>query len=81
MVPSTHSLERMPLGPTGKTDRRRLREIGSFNYGEIAAQRQGAQRIAPSSQMESPLLEVWMDVLNLPATQPGFDLVVILLPR
>lgn len=74
MIPSTYfPLERIPLGTTGKTDRRRLREIGSLNHGNIAAQRRGGQRIAPSTEMESLLLEVWMNVLNLPAETISVD--------
>ncbi|KAI9371235.1 hypothetical protein BJX61DRAFT_543884 [Aspergillus egyptiacus] len=74
MVPSTYfPLESIPLSTTGKTDRRRLREIGSLNHGKIAAQRQGGKRIAPSTEMESLLLEVWMDVLNLPAETISVD--------
>lgn len=58
MVPSTYiPLVRIPLGTTGKTDRRRLREIGSVCYGRVAAQtREEGQRILPSTEMESILL-------------------------
>lgn len=74
MIPSAYfPLERMPLGTTGKTDRRRLREIGSLNHGKIAAQRQVGQWIAPSTEMESLLLEVWMSVLNRPAETISVD--------
>lgn len=74
MVPSTYfPLERIPLGTTGKTDRGQLREIGSVNYSKITAQRQQGQRIAPSTEMEFLLLEVWTNVLNLPAETISVD--------
>ncbi|KAK3179273.1 NRPS [Lecanicillium sp. MT-2017a] len=74
MIPDTYfPLGRIPLGRTGKTDRRRLREIGCINHGNIASQRQGHRRTAPSTEMESILLELWMNVLNLPAESISVD--------
>ncbi|OJJ32580.1 hypothetical protein ASPWEDRAFT_44725 [Aspergillus wentii DTO 134E9] len=74
MAPSAFiPLERIPLGMTGKTDRRQLREIGSVQHGKSAGSSQRRDRIAPSSETESILLQVWAEVLNLPGESISVD--------
>ena len=73
MVPSAYiPIEAIPMTATGKTDRRQLRERGSLTYWGRQLKRQ-RKRLAPSNKIEMTLLEVWMEVLNLPAEAVSTD--------
>lgn len=73
MIPSAYfPIEAIPMTATGKTDRRQLRERGSLTYRGRQLNRQ-RKRLAPSNKIEMTLLEVWMEVLNLPAEDVSTD--------
>ncbi|MET9696664.1 amino acid adenylation domain-containing protein, partial [Streptomyces sp. NPDC006529] len=60
MVPAVFvTLDRLPLTPSGKVDRRSLPEP------EIRAGRSGADHIAPRDETERILADVWADVLGV----------------
>ncbi|KAF7167699.1 hypothetical protein CNMCM6106_003127 [Aspergillus hiratsukae] len=74
MVPSAFiPVERIPLGSTGKTDRRQLRQMGLLELSSGIANDPVRKRRGPSTREECVLLEVWMDVLNLPAEAISVD--------
>ncbi|KUM62352.1 hypothetical protein ACN42_g4754 [Penicillium freii] len=59
----------MPLAPSGKTDRRRLREIGSqFTLEQLSGGSQSNGQ-APSTQKECLLQKWWTSVIGVPADQ------------
>ena len=59
-------LKTVPLTSTGKVDRRRLRELGSSTFFDYQLDYRH-EWLAPTSQQEKILCEVWAEVLNLPA--------------
>ncbi len=62
MAPSEYRfLERLPLTPTGKVDRRALMAQ------EQAAVRPSADAVAPRTELERALAGIWADVLGQPA--------------
>ncbi|HJX28598.1 MAG TPA: non-ribosomal peptide synthetase, partial [Thermoanaerobaculia bacterium] len=62
MVPSTILVvDEIPLGPTGKLDRRRLLEAYE-GRGDAAA----AERVAPRTETEARIARIWCEVLGLP---------------
>ncbi|KAK5993871.1 Nonribosomal peptide synthetase GRA1 [Cladobotryum mycophilum] len=68
MVPKMYiPLERMPTNHSGKTDRKRLRQIGSsLTYDQLAAM-QPSRREArePSSDVEKQLQHIWADIIGM----------------
>lgn len=73
MIPSGYiPIEAIPMTATGKVDRRLLRERGSLTYCDRQLTRQH-ERLTPSDRVETTLLEVWMEVLNLPAEAISTD--------
>ena len=76
MVPSAFlPLETVPMTPTGKVDRRRLREDGPKMYWQqLNAQRTSLEEESePKSETEEVLQKVWSRVLNLPLNTIGLD--------
>ncbi|KAB5554579.1 hypothetical protein GE09DRAFT_1203703 [Coniochaeta sp. 2T2.1] len=68
MVPKVYiPIEGIPINPAGKTDRRRLREIGSaFTYEQLAAMqpvRQNARK--PTTAMEKRLQQLWAETMGI----------------
>lgn len=77
MVPSVLvPTSKLPLTPSGKMDRRRLREIGSSlspkQIAEIRAAVQGEKR-APKTEIESRLRDIWAQILNIDPESIGMD--------
>lgn len=73
MIPNAYiPMETIPMTASGKTDRRHLREWGSLAYWDHLPNRQ-YKRPVPANNMETTLLEVWMEVLNLPAEAISMD--------
>jgi len=80
MVPQVYfAVVRLPMTTSGKTDRRRLREIGaSFSAQRLAARRmqwvrhQGSKR-QPSTEAEKALQQLWAQVLNIDMVSIGMD--------
>ncbi|KAL6400145.1 putative AMP-binding enzyme [Ilyonectria robusta] len=77
MIPTIFfAMQSLPLSPTGKTDRRRLREIGaSFSaqqLGELRTAAQGTKR-QPTTQIEQKMQSIWADVLNIAPSSIGLD--------
>lgn len=69
MVPDVYfSLPQLPITASGKTDRRRLREIGaSFSaqhLAELRASSTGPKRL-PSTEIERTMQKIWAQVLNI----------------
>ena len=60
------------LTTTGKTDRWRLREFGFLTYWGHQLDRKH-ERLVPSTKEEITLLEVWMEVLNVPTEAISTD--------
>ncbi|KAL8784905.1 MAG: hypothetical protein Q9195_008842 [Heterodermia aff. obscurata] len=68
MIPSVYiPVDRIPLAPTGKTDRKGLQRIGSTLNIQIlvnAASKRLQKRIAPSTVVERQLQKLWAKVLD-----------------
>lgn len=77
MVPNVYfALNRLPMNATGKTDRRKLNEIGSnFTAAQIAelSSTPQARKRMPSTETEQALQRIWAQFLNLDATSIGVD--------
>lgn len=70
MIPSAYiPLAAFPMTTTGKTDRRRLREMGNaLTWEQLAATNLSQQEYRqPSTPMEFQLLKLWTSVLNISA--------------
>ncbi|CAA9959672.1 hypothetical protein PTMSG1_03087 [Pyrenophora teres f. maculata] len=77
MMPSIYiAVGEMPVTASGKTDRRRLREIGaSFSAQQLAKMQtlaQGQKR-QPSTVAERTMQQLWAQVLNIEPTNIGLD--------
>ena len=77
MVPTVFfSVWELPMTPTGKTDRKRLREIGgSFSVQQLAEMRtagRGTKR-QPTVQAEQQIQRIWARVLNIEPATIGLD--------
>ncbi|KAL4915959.1 hypothetical protein BDW62DRAFT_203115 [Aspergillus aurantiobrunneus] len=77
MMPSVlFSMSRLPMTATGKTDRRRLREIGAqFSIEQLAEVRtagRGPKR-QPTCEAEQVMQKIWANVLNIDADTIGLD--------
>ncbi|KAM0437031.1 hypothetical protein ACHAQK_007509 [Fusarium lateritium] len=70
------SLEWLPLGTTGKIDRRVLRSLGSSiteaELSALSSTTHGSKR-APSTKQESVLQRIWSHILKVDAVQIGVD--------
>ncbi|CAG8905552.1 unnamed protein product [Penicillium egyptiacum] len=75
MVPATYiATPSMPMAVSGKTDRRRLREMGSSLTLEFLARNDGpATTLAPSTTSECHLQTLWVEVLGVPAEKIGAE--------
>jgi amino acid adenylation domain-containing protein len=74
MIPSACiPCDTFPMTATGKTDRRRLREMAALSFWEHAAPEDGAERTLPTSESEEKMLQVWSEVLNIPADKISTD--------
>jgi amino acid adenylation domain-containing protein len=77
MIPAAYiPLEHMPVGPTGKTDRRRLREIGTSltleqleEFSNRPPRRSGDDPQSPLTPTEALLRDTWAVVLKLDAAR------------
>ncbi|KJZ78200.1 hypothetical protein HIM_02238 [Hirsutella minnesotensis 3608] len=68
MVPSLFiPIRAIPMSATGKTDRRRLQEIGSsLSAKDVKAlSRSGEQRRPPQTEAELAMQALWADILNM----------------
>ena len=73
MIPGAYiPIKAIPMTATGKVDRRLLRERGSLTYRNRQLTRQH-ERLTPSNGVETTMLEVWMEVLNLSAEAISTD--------
>ncbi|KAH0592368.1 Nonribosomal Peptide Synthetase [Metarhizium humberi] len=77
MVPTVFfAMRKLPMGTTGKMDRKELRRIGSsFSAHELAQARtaqQGPKR-QPASEAERQMQQVWAKVLGIPPASVGRD--------
>ncbi|KAK8914997.1 Nonribosomal peptide synthetase dtxS1 [Metarhizium anisopliae] len=77
MVPAALlELDQLPMTASGKTDRRRLRDIGAgFSVQQLAELRSGlvADKRGPSTEMERALQQIWAQILNVDAATIGMD--------
>lgn len=76
MVPSAYlAVDMIPMTATGKTDRRRLREMGGALTLEQLAELQPSRGTlrAPKTAMERQLHGLWASVLSLPPSSIGAD--------
>ncbi|KAF1935488.1 hypothetical protein EJ02DRAFT_439207 [Clathrospora elynae] len=77
MLPSVYfALPQLPMSTSGKTDRKRLREIGaSFSAQQLAAMRTSSEGLkrAPSTQAERTMQQLWARVLNIEPGSIGRD--------
>ncbi|KAJ5780658.1 AMP-dependent synthetase/ligase [Penicillium paradoxum] len=73
MVPATYvATSPMPITANGKTDRRKLREIGSsLTLEQLARNDVPATTIAPSTPSQCHLQALWVEVLGVPAEMIG----------
>ncbi|KAL5360425.1 hypothetical protein BJX96DRAFT_175281 [Aspergillus floccosus] len=73
MIPSAFFIiEKVPMTPTGKVDRRRLREDGAKLYWQ-QLNSQSQPDTKEESEMEGKLRKIWSEVLNLPLAKIGLD--------
>lgn len=77
MVPEVYfAVAQLPVTTSGKTDRRRLREMGAVfsvqQLAELRTRSQGPKR-SPSTWHEKALQRLWAQVLNLDADTIGLD--------
>lgn len=77
MVPAAYiAITRIPMTVSGKTDRKRLREVGSAIPREDMIYSTGSdpqQKHEPSTDMERRLQRLWVHVLGLDAASIGAD--------
>ncbi|EER23274.1 D-lysergyl-peptide-synthetase, putative [Coccidioides posadasii C735 delta SOWgp] len=77
MVPAAFfAVSAIPITVSGKTDRHRLREIGSAFSAEQLAQtnnEHGQDRRSPSTKIELQLQQLWATVLNVDKDQISLD--------
>ncbi|PLB47169.1 acetyl-CoA synthetase-like protein [Aspergillus steynii IBT 23096] len=74
MVPTTYvPIAEIPMTISGKTDRRRLRDMGSsLNLNQLAQmQPTQGQRQLPQTEAELQLQKLWAEVLNIDQRQIG----------
>ncbi|KAA8621075.1 nonribosomal peptide synthase [Pyrenophora tritici-repentis] len=77
MVPGVYfSVAQLPMTTSGKTDRKRLREIGATfsaqQLAELRTRSQGPKR-QPSTDKEKAMQQLWAQVLNIDADSIGLD--------
>ncbi|KAG9387085.1 EntF Non-ribosomal peptide synthetase module protein [Pyrenophora tritici-repentis] len=77
MVPGVYfAVAQLPMTTSGKTDRKRLREIGSAfsaqQLAELLTRSQGPKR-QPSTEQERALQKLWARVLDIDADSIGLD--------
>ncbi|KAF7574079.1 EntF, Non-ribosomal peptide synthetase module protein [Pyrenophora tritici-repentis] len=77
MVPGVYfAVAQLPMTTSGKTDRKRLREIGSAfsaqQLAELLTRSQGLKR-QPSTEQERALQKLWARVLDIDADSIGLD--------
>ncbi|KAF2471468.1 uncharacterized protein BDR25DRAFT_368329 [Lindgomyces ingoldianus] len=77
MVPDVYfAVAQLPMTVSGKTDRKRLREIGgSFSAQQLAEMRtssQGPKRL-PSTEAEKAMQQLWVRVLGIESESIGLD--------
>ncbi|KAF2471471.1 amino acid adenylation, partial [Lindgomyces ingoldianus] len=77
MVPDVYfAVAQLPMMASGKTDRKRLREIGaSFSAQQLAEMRtssQGPKRL-PSTEIEKAMQQLWARVLGIEPESIGLD--------
>ncbi|KAK7227934.1 hypothetical protein V2G26_000104, partial [Clonostachys chloroleuca] len=74
MIPTAFiPLQSIPMTASGKTDRRRLRELGVSMYSAHRVQRTKNGYRPPSSELENVLQTIWSDVLNIPQESIAID--------
>ena len=72
MIPAVFlSIHQMPITHTGKTDRRRLREIGA-SFSVVHVDGRGPKR-RPASDSERHMQTIWAEVLGIKADLIGAD--------
>jgi hypothetical protein len=77
MVPAVYfAVRELPMTATGKTDRKRLREMGaSFTAQQLADLRGGqrGEKRQPTTDAERKLQGLWARALNLDPASIGLD--------
>ncbi|KAJ5372305.1 AMP-dependent synthetase/ligase [Penicillium concentricum] len=75
MVPATYiATPSMPMAASGKTDRRRLREMGSSLTLELLSPSDGpTATLAPTTASECHLQALWVEVLDISAEKIGAE--------
>ncbi|KAK3216152.1 hypothetical protein GRF29_8g2302175 [Pseudopithomyces chartarum] len=77
MIPEVYfAMRRLSMTTSGKTDRKRLREIGaSFTAKQLAEMRTSSQgpKRQPTTEMERTLQQLWARVLDVEADIIGLD--------
>ncbi|KAG9375538.1 hypothetical protein A1F94_013888 [Pyrenophora tritici-repentis] len=75
-LPVYFSVAQLPMTTSGKTDRKRLREIGATfsaqQLAELRTRSQGPKR-QPSTDKEKAMQQLWAQVLNIDADSIGLD--------
>jgi non-ribosomal peptide synthase protein (TIGR01720 family) len=70
MIPSAFiPVATVPMTPTGKVDRRSLREQGSAMYWQQLKSQAASEQSEPESELETKIHQIWSDVLNLSYNQ------------
>ncbi|KAF4993043.1 hypothetical protein FDECE_13529 [Fusarium decemcellulare] len=70
------SLPCIPLTPTGKTDRKHLRETGSCFSAQqmlLTDNRRHTPKAQPTTLVQKQMQEIWADVLNIDLKSVGLD--------
>ena len=77
MVPTVYiPIDRVPMTTSGKTDRKKLRELGASIFSQQLAQMRKMHdndSRKPKTEMENQLQTIWARVLNLQPSEIGLD--------
>ncbi|KAK2825760.1 NRPS, partial [Arthroderma sp. PD_2] len=74
MIPTSYiPIWNLPITPTGKTDRQKLRSTGEYLWLKYRNAADENESTEPLSDMESILQQVWISVLNLSAREASID--------
>ena len=75
MVPNLYiPVTDIPISTTGKTDRKRLRQLGSsMSLEELLMLQSRREKRLPETELEHQLRDLWADILNIDVSHIGVD--------
>lgn len=74
MIPSAFlPVEKVPMTPTGKVDRRQLRVEGAKMYWQQLNAQSAAEKEDAASELETRIRKIWSEILNFPTRDISLD--------